>query len=198
MCGRVIGLSQDRDHEAAANALIENLRLDRLKRYLLQPIPTETDAAVRTLVQAYVRGEPSLREAIIDRMVGRLPSVLAAFAERQAVEAVREGSTDPLGLGLLAIGMALPRQDFREAQLSLSKLDHSARLLGTDLADIYREVATALPDNAPEKINHFLSRGDRDPSLLRRMGFAAEGTGADFLYKDASPYENEDESVHEK
>lgn len=185
--------SQDRrDPEAAASALVQNLDLERLKRYLRQPIPNDTDESVRALVQAYVEAGPDLKAAILVRMVGRLPSVLGAFAERHAVAAVRAGSVDPIRLGLVAIGMALPREDFREAQLSLSKLDHSARLLGTDMAELYQEVAGALPATVAEEMSQFLSRADRGPSLLRRMGFATTGIGPDFLYKSASPYEDDD------
>ena len=192
MSGREIGLSRDDEAEVAVTALTAPLTRDRYKGYLRQPIPNDRDDDVRRLVQTYLQADPGLRAAILEQMVGRLLSVLGAFAERQAVEAVRTGSVQPVKLGLAALGMALVRADTREAQLSLSKLDHSARLLGTDLADVFEDVVASLPEPARDNIHQFLSRDDRGPSLLRRMAFVAEGTGDDFVYKSASPYDDDE------
>ena len=183
-------VSEDPQDQKVAAALLTPLRLDRYEAYLRQPIPSPLDDDPRAVVEAYLRGDPALRVAIMEGIDDRPRSVLRCFGEREAVEAVRTGSVDPIRLGLVAVAMATPGEDYREVQLSLSKLDHSARLLGADLADVFAAVTALLPERAREELGTFACRDDRDASLLKRMGFAARGTGSSFVYVDASPYED--------
>jgi hypothetical protein len=161
------------------------LRVDRYDGYLWQPIPSPLDDDSRAVVEAYLGGDASLRAAILEGMDGDSGSALRCFGEREAVEAVRVGSVDLIRLGLVAVALGTPGEDFREVQLSLSKLDHSARLLGTDLADVFEGVAALLSEQAREELGTFVRRADRDASLLGRMGFAAKGSGQSFIYEDA-------------
>lgn len=172
-----------------ASELLAPLRLDRYDGYLWQPIPSPLDDDSRAVIEAYLQGDAVLRAAILKDLDGDPGSVLRCFGERAAVEGVRTGSVDLIRPGLVGIALAAHGEDYREVQLSLSKLNHTARLLGTDLAVVFEGVAAVLPDGAREQIGSFMGRDDRDDSLLRRMGFAAKGSGQSFIYVDASPYE---------
>jgi hypothetical protein len=73
----------------------------------------------------------------------------------------------------------------------MSKLDHSAQLLGVDLADSVADVAELLPEAGRTFIERWLTRDDRGPTLIRGMGYAAQGSGATFTYVNCSPYDDE-------
>ena len=172
--------------EEHAASLVSRLGGPRYGGYLHQPIPTDADDDVRAVVDAY-RGDPGNRAALQEQLGGEAVDILESYAERQAVAAVRTESLEPIRLGLGALGMCYPLGDRTQALMVLAKLDYSARLLGTDLADVAAEVAEVLPDEARYSIARFLARDDRDETLLGRMGFAGYGSGADFVYDNVSP-----------
>jgi hypothetical protein len=118
---------------------------------------------------------------------------VACDADRLAVVAVRSESTAPLRMGLLAVGLAVGRVDYPDVHYGMSKLDHSARLLGVDLADFVGDVADFLPEEGLTFISEWLTRDDRGPELIKGMGYAAQGSGADFNYVTCSPYDDEEE-----
>lgn len=173
--------------EEHAASLISRLGGPRFDGYLYRPIPSEADGDVRAVVDAYRAAERPDRAALAGRLSTEAVDILESYSERQAVAAVRIGSVEPISLGLVALGMCVPRGDRAQALMALAKLDHSARLLGSDLADVAAEVADVLSDEARYSLARFLARDDRDETLLGRMGFAGYGSGDGFVYDNLSP-----------
>ncbi|MGH9011059.1 MAG: hypothetical protein ACRDYF_14590 [Acidimicrobiia bacterium] len=89
--------------------------------------------------------------------------------------------------------MVVERVDYPDVHFAMSKLDHSARLLGVDMADFVEGVSDFLPEPGRSFISGWLTRDDRGPKLIKGMGYAAQGSGADFTYVRCSPYDDEDE-----
>ena len=176
-------------------ALISRLSGDRYDGYPHQPIPSENDDDVRALLDAYVAADPDGRAYILEHMKGASAEVVECYSERLAVAAVRSESTAPLPVGLLCVGMTLGLVDTPDSNFGMSKLDHSARLLGVDLADFVGDVAELLPENGRTFIERWLTRDDRGPRLIKSMGYATEGTGPGFTYVNCSPYDDEDKST---
>jgi len=181
--GRGTVLSQDRD-ESTAN-LLARLNGDPYDGYLRQPIPGASDEAPQAVVNAYVDADLEVRAATLEQVDENAAEVLEIFAERQAVVAVRAGSVGPIRSGLVALGMAIPKSDYRYALMGLAKLDHSARLLDVELGDLVEDVSPFLPDPSRSFIDRFLARGDRGPSLIKGMGYGTYGSGSEFIYDNA-------------
>jgi hypothetical protein len=174
-------------------ALISRLGGDRYDAYIDQPIPSETDDDVRAVLDAYLTADPEGRAHLLEHLTLEPAEVVACFADRLAVAAVRTGSTTPLQMGLVCVGMVVGRVDYPDVHFAMSKLDHSAQLLGVDLADLVGDVAGLLPDDGRTFIAGWLTRDDRGPKLIKSMGYAAQGTGADFTYVHCSPYDDDED-----
>jgi hypothetical protein len=193
MCGRGTALSQGPDSQAGAEALVSRLSGDRYNGYVDQPIPSVIDEDAYSVVQAYLKADPQGRAALVQHTIGEPWEVLEIFAQRQAVVAVRTGSLEPIRLGLVAVGMAVPHGDYRYVLNALSKLDYSARLLGEDLADVFKDVGPILPEESTSFIGEFLTAEDRrDDMLLKGMGYAPKGSGQEFTYVLYFPYDDDD------
>lgn len=187
-----MALPQDSDPRGTtADVLVERLTGDRFNGYLRREIPSHTDDDVRAAVEAYIHGDPDGRTTLLDLISEEPASVIEIFGERQAVVAVRTGSLEPIRRGLVAVGIAFPQGDYRETLMGLSKLDHSALLLDADLADLFDDVSALLPESARNFIADYLTKADRGPSFIKSMGYGAYGSGADFVYDNASPYDDE-------
>lgn len=185
--------AQDPPTPAGLDALISRVGGDRYWAYIDHPFPSDTDDDVQALLDAYLRADPEGRAYILEHLMLDPAESVACYADRLAVVAVRAGSTASLRLGLLAVGLAVGRVDYPDVHYGMSKLDHSARLLGVDLADFVASVAELLPEEGRTFIEGWLTRDDRGPKLIRSMGFAAQGSGADFTYVSCSPYDDEEE-----
>jgi hypothetical protein len=181
--------SEGRDAPAA---LLSRLTGDAYDGYLRQPIPAGSDADPSAVVEAYLEANPEERATILDAVTEDAAEILEIFAEREAVVAVRCGSLEPIRFGLLATGMAIPHSDYRCVLIGLSKLDHSAQLLGTDLRNLFEEVRFLLPEATRDFIDRFLARDDRGPSLIKSMGYGTYGSGNEFIYENASPYDDDE------
>ncbi len=167
---------------------------DRYNGYVQQPIPSETDDDPHAVVAAYLNADPQGRAALVQQTSGEPWEVLEIFAQRQAVVAVRTRSLEPIRLGLVAVGMAIPHGDYRYVLNALSKLDYSARILGSDLAEVYEDVVALLPPASTVFIERFLASEDRrNDSLLKAMGYAPKGSGHDFDYVLYFPYDDDEE-----
>lgn len=168
-------------------SLLSGLSEARFQGYLFQPIPSDLDDEVRALVQAYQALDRDERSSLQALLIGEPVDILESFAERQAVFAVRSGSIEPVRLGLAALGMSFPRGDSAQALMALAKLDHSARLLGADLADVAFDALSFLPEQFRYFTAKFLAGDNREGSLLTNLGFAAYGSGPDFVYDNVIP-----------
>ena len=186
-------LSQREDRDMPGGDLLTRLGGDGYDGYLRQPFPSGSDEGPQAVVRVYMEAEPQVRTVILDQVDENSAEILEIFGERQAVVAVRSRSVGPIRTGLVALGMAIPRSDYRYALMGLSKLDHSARLLGADLGDLVENVSPFLPGASRTFIDQFLERDDRGPSLIRGMGYEAYGSGEEFIYDNASPYDDVDE-----
>ena len=172
--------------DAVAAGVVPRLVGSGYRAYLYQPIPSPADNDVREAIEAYLAARRADRARIEEHIVGEPADVLETFAQRQAVVAVRMASVKPIRLGLVALGMAIPHGERTEVLMALSKLDHSAQVLGIDLADVASKAARDLPEEARSFVAKFLARHDRK-SLLAQLGFAAYGQGPDFVYDNISP-----------
>ena len=185
-------MSQNPDARLA-EALFARIGGDRFNSYLDHPIPSDTDEDVRAVVNAYVNADPRVRESMLEYVVERRAGLIEIFAERLAVLAVRTQSVEPVRLALVAIGMAIPQEDFRYVLKGLAKLDYSAGLLGVDLAVVYEDVAVLLPEASRRFIEDVLGDADRGESFLTGMGYAPKGEGSEFTYVNASPWDDEED-----
>jgi hypothetical protein len=184
---RFAAVYRDTDESAL---LFWKLGGDRYKAYIDQPIPSPIDEDPQAAVEAYIRADPADRAALLKHSTRDADETLECFAERLAVAAVRFESMSALRLGLVALGMVIGRVDYPDVNFGMSKLDHSAQMLGVALADLVDDVAEFLPEPARTFIDGWLTRDDRGPTLIRHMGYAAQGTGPDFRYVLKSPYED--------
>lgn len=179
--------------EKGVGPLLSRLSGDRYNAYLDHPVPSDTDDDVDAVLDAYLQADSACRAEMLSHTAGEPCEVLEVFAQRQAVLAVRTRSLEPIRRGLLAEGLAFPHGDYRYVLMGLAKLDYSARLLGTDLVEVYRNVASVLPEASRSFIESVLANDDRGESFLKGMGYAPRGTGADFTYANASPWDDDDE-----
>lgn len=96
--------------------------------YFGSPLPSQQDGVVADLVARFAVTDEPLRKALRQHLRNTHVGVLGSFAVRMASLAVREGSTERLRLGLLAIALASdsPESDWRDLTRLLTPLEDAA------------------------------------------------------------------------
>ncbi|MFF5313608.1 hypothetical protein [Streptomyces massasporeus] len=145
-------------------------------------LPHALDAEVEAIVTAYMKGLPSVRDAIVGDAYGRAAGVLSAYGQRVASLAVRNGDIDMLRRGVVAIGIAEGRlEDPRNNLYVLAAVNDSASLLGTTLRAVIDDVKGLLPPAGIAGLQEFDRHADRDKSI-EAYGIRRCGSGQEFLY----------------
>ena len=138
--------------------------------YADRPIPDASDGPVEALLSAYsaatdeVGGVPELTVS------QDLARVLVVFAERMATIALRTRDDEPLRRGLLALGLAVGRDEEREILVVLPLLRHSAERHGVELEGIYQEARGHLPPDARSFLDGLIGHDGQRPGISE-MGY---------------------------
>ena len=161
---------------------MQQLAGKRFNGYLATRLPHELDAVVASAVAEYRAASPSARREMAENLQPRAAGVLSAYGQRMAAVAVRTGAVEPLRDGLVAMGVAEARlSDARDNLIVLAAVNHSAELLGTDLATLVDEIADEVPAAASAGFRDFAARQPQHKSL-KSMGLRIWGQGESFLY----------------
>lgn len=164
------------------NNTVQHLTAKRFDGYVAVRLPSELDDVVSAVVAGYRAASPERRREIADSVPSRAAGVLSAFGRRAAAMAVRTGSVRWLRDGLVAMGLAESRlNDPRNNLITLAAVNHSAELLGTDLAVLVGELGGELPAGAAQSFRDFAARQPQHKSL-KSMGLRIWGEGDSFTY----------------
>ena len=154
--------------------------------YFYSQIPDQRDTLVEQVLAEILAGSRADGEAVRSRSTLEDSQVFNAFAQRMAVRAVRDRSTDLLRMGLLSLAMA-GALDYRENLMVLSLVARSADKLGSSLTSVIDASANLLPERALLRFRDFASWPEADRNI-RAMGFAESGVGDEFTYVRASSW----------
>jgi hypothetical protein len=154
----------------------------QLNGHRARRIPHPLDDVLAEVIAAYRAATPREQGALVGELNSVGIGALCTFSERLAAVAVRAESVEPLREGLIGLGMVAALLDDPHDHLySLAAVNHSANLLGTDLAAVIDSVANELPGAALDQFRAFARRVDRHKSL-EAFGLRASGHGDTFRY----------------
>ncbi|NEE22955.1 hypothetical protein G3M58_92955 [Streptomyces sp. SID7499] len=174
---------RQRDNKSdEASVRVSSLRDKRFNGYLGVRLPHALDVEVEAIVTAYMTCSPSMRDAIVDDVYGRVAGVLSAYGQRMASVAVRNDDIDVLRRGVVAIGLAEGRlDDPRDNLYVLAAANDSASLLGTTLRAVINDVKRFLPPAGVAGLQQFDLHADREKSI-EAYGIRRCGSGQEFHY----------------
>ena len=132
------------------------------------PIPAERDEKIAGLLDTQLKIGNLAKLASEIRMDQR--GILRCFAERAATLALRRQDEKLLKLGLIALCLGWPIEDYREGLLILPVLYHAARMLGMNPEQLFHEVGNLFGGEIETELTDFLERSDEDKSL-EAMGY---------------------------
>lgn len=138
--------------------------------YRDRPIPHPLETAVDAVVRAYLAATEEDRAIATSTMPIGLRRILAAYAERAAMRAVRDDSAEPLHRGCTAIMAAISDPPEREPLMSLSLLHRSADLLEISFAEVLLPAATLAGEVATQVARNWITRMP-DQRTIADMGF---------------------------
>ncbi len=158
---------------------------DRLEQeapgYLREPIPVDLDRDIDDLITTYLSSGAPTRIAIRDAVTPSWARKLAVYGERMAIASVRTGSEDRLFQGLVAAGLSIGNEDYREVVRVLAPIYRSAQHLEVDPQDLFTRAAETVGGDLPTFFGDFPQRPDID-EILTVMGYKEQGSGEDFIY----------------
>jgi hypothetical protein len=107
---------------------------------------------------------------------------LLTFSSRAAVFALRERNVDWIKNGLRAVAMIeAERTDARDILLSIPLLYHSAKRIGANADQLFREAAELSEPNVKELLVGFINRSDEEKDIRSSWGYdeveTASGVG---------------------
>ena len=157
---------------------ILSLSLDTSSRaYTKQRIPSELDAALAELVDAFRKGNPISRFSIRRRVSDQHSAILWAFSERMASLAVRERSRERILQGLAGLVLEGCEEDWRDCIIRLAPLYDAALKIGASPDELFREAASYAGGEARKLLLGYLKRTPENLSITA-MGYS-EGADED-------------------
>ncbi len=162
-----------------------DLAQDGFDWYGPAPIPDVRDSVVDEFISQVRDGDAAAIAALAAGPSDRGASVLRVYAERMSSLAVRREDPAVLVRAVVAlVAGGLARGD-REAIMVMALIEHSARLLHEDLAEIFKPAASAinaLSAGGPENLAAWLARAPEDRTLAA-MGFEESADQDGFRYR---------------
>ena len=154
------------DLEAFVSGAAKALKADDHPSYLSQPIPSNLDQQILSLIDKFLQAIP-LQQAMMKAKFNNSHSfTFIVFGERMAALAVRKRSRDPLFKGLVSLAFEDAKFDVRENILVMAPLYHSAVKIGVDPKPLFQSAATyATDEELKASMFKFPDRAESDRSL---------------------------------
>jgi hypothetical protein len=160
--------------------------------YLQRPLPDPLDLELGALVERFSDGDEEVRDEVLESLTLEAARVLAVYGERMASLAVHENSTAMLLRGLVAVGIAASKEDYKELLVLLPLFDRSARKLTIDPDGLFEAAAEILGDAAPEWLRRFPERSEAERDLVR-MRYEERPSDNGLLYARSGPMMSREE-----
>ncbi len=144
------------------------------------PMPSDHDYQVVNLLRRWVG--LTTAEKIAASPSESQAETLLGWSERSASRAVRDGNDEWIFLGLIAVGLACPCVDPRDAMMVLSLHYDACRRLNLSPENTFQNAAKEVPPSGSKAINEFLDRNEEDRSIVV-MGYEAGRDADGFLYR---------------
>ena len=160
-------------------SLLELLKLALSSQYYKQPISSEIDEKISSVIADLISLDTWQLESIMENVSGDNARVLGLYAERMASLAVRKNSIEPVKNGLVALLIYAQTEDPRDVLLVLSLLHDAAIKTAGTAGRVFDEVGSVI--GGAELLNGFLNRSDEDKSI-DAMGYKESNNEEGFLY----------------
>jgi hypothetical protein len=145
-------------------------------------LPCARDGEVDAYVASLRSGGPPAVAAALATVTQRARDVLGAYAERMASLAVRERSTDRLVSALVALVVGGLNDGSRDALMTMPLVEHSARLLGAEPADLFEDAAAVVGHPGTVSLMRWLARKPEDRSI-EAMKYVEDSDEGGFRYR---------------
>ncbi|MEU6343746.1 hypothetical protein ABZ883_22720 [Streptomyces sp. NPDC046977] len=155
------------------------LRVPRRGGYRHEDTPSPRDARITDLVRTLRAERDYARTAAAIEGLGE--TLLLAFSERVAVQAVRRCDATAVEDGLRAAALASAVDDPRNIAIAQALLWHSTEILANPAEDLFRGVARQA-GRFGTLLSQFADRHPRDRTI-QAMGYSAQGQGEMFSYR---------------
>lgn len=146
---------------------------------LISPVKNSLDSELTELCRRFVQSDEKARANMRTSISLEEFSTLLSFSKRSAVFALREQDVNWVNNGLTAIAMIeAERTDFRDILMSLSLLYHSAKRIGADANQLFRDTAKLSEPNVATLLIGFLNRPAEEKDLRTSWGHDEVETAA--------------------
>lgn len=149
---------------------------------LINPAKNSLDSELSGLCQRFATSEAQARAVMRTAISLEEFYTLLTFSSRAAVFALRERNVDWIKNGLRAVAMIeAERTDARDILLSIPLLYHSAKRIGANADQLFREAAELSEPNVKELLVGFINRSDEEKDIRSSWGYdeveTASGVG---------------------
>lgn len=139
---------------------------------ILNPVKNSLDSELTAVCQRFAASDASGRADIRSSISKDESYTLLTFSNRSAVFAIRERSVNWVRNGLIAIAMLqVGRTDFRDILMAASLVYHSAKRVGTDPDQLFRDVAKLSEPDVSTLLTQFTKRSEKDKDLRSSWGY---------------------------
>lgn len=146
---------------------------------LISPVKNSLDSELTELCQRFAQSDEKVRAKMRTSISLEEFDTLLSFSNRSAVFALREQNVNWVSNGLTAIAMIeAERTDFRDILMSLSLLYHSAKRIGADANQLFRDTAQLSEPNVATLLTGFIGRPPEEKDLRTSWGYDEVETAA--------------------
>lgn len=139
---------------------------------LINPVKNSLDSEVVALCQKFAKSDAQARADMRTSISTDEAYTLITFSQRAAVFAMREHDVNWVNNGLTAIAMTeAPRTDPRDILWALSLLYHSAKKVGANADQIFRDTAKLSEPQVAELLTGFVERRPNDKDIRSAWGY---------------------------
>jgi len=158
------------------------LDMDHNHGYGSLPIPAIRDEEITELVSKWSALDDSERMQALASITTRQVWTLLAYSERMASRAVRERDRGWIRLGLIAQGLVVWHDDWRDNVQLLSLHYDACRRVSVSPDHLFTDISTLFPPDFGVVFTAFLKRRPEDRSI-DAMGYREGADGEGFLYE---------------
>ena len=139
---------------------------------LINPVKNSLDSELAGLSQRFATSDAKARADIRTSINMDEFNTLLTFSDRTAVFAIRERDVKWVNNGLTAIAMIeAERTDPRDIIMSLTLLYHSARRIGANADQLFRDTAKLSEPNVATLFTEFLERPAKEKDIHTWLGY---------------------------
>lgn len=139
---------------------------------LVNPTKNSFDSELSDLCQKFATSDSKTRAAMRNAISMDEFYTLLTFSKRAAVFAIREQSVEWIKNGLTAVAIIeAERIDYRDTLMSVPLLYHSAKRIGANADQLFREAAELCEPNVKELLIGFINRSDEEKDLRSSWGY---------------------------